>query len=198
MGTKLRECRSCTAQWTAISIAIADFTFTELQDLSTSQRCQYIDGDVMVTAPDIITLGSVARRPAHSGDYWDVSWPPLGRPAFQEQSEREKKGTASKNRILKLAFKLTSDGMGSHPDDLSVWVFWIQSDFYHIIWQSSGRKITCLTHKHRETHGCQHCGCWCPGAKAPGHQHPQCWLNIHCIGQVSFKNSALMVYNIRK
>ena len=27
----------------------------------------------------------------------------------------------------------------------------------------------------------QHCGYWCPGATAPGHQHPQCWLNVHCI-----------------
>ena len=25
----------------------------------------------------------------------------------------------------------------------------------------------------------QHCSHWCPGAKAPGHQYPQCWLNIH-------------------
>ena len=33
----------------------------------------------------------------------------------------------------------------------------------------------------------QHCGYWCPGAKAPGHQYPQCWLNIHCIGPVSYK-----------
>ena len=33
----------------------------------------------------------------------------------------------------------------------------------------------------------QHCGYWCPGAKAPGHQHPQCWLNINCIGPVSYK-----------
>ena len=34
----------------------------------------------------------------------------------------------------------------------------------------------------------QHCGYWCPGAKAPGHQHPQCWLNIHCSGPISYKN----------
>ena len=33
----------------------------------------------------------------------------------------------------------------------------------------------------------QHRGYWCPGAKAPGHQYPQCWLNIHCIGPVSYK-----------
>ena len=33
----------------------------------------------------------------------------------------------------------------------------------------------------------QHCGYWCPGAKAPGHQYPQCWLNILCIGPVSYK-----------
>ena len=28
----------------------------------------------------------------------------------------------------------------------------------------------------------QHCSHWCPGVKAPGHQYPQCWLNIHWIG----------------
>ena len=33
-------------------------------------------------------------------------------------------------------------------------------------------------------------GPWCPGAKAPGHQYPQCWLDIHCIGPVSYKNIA--------
>ena len=33
----------------------------------------------------------------------------------------------------------------------------------------------------------QHCGNWCPGAKAPGHQHPQCWVNIHCIGPISYR-----------
>ena len=27
----------------------------------------------------------------------------------------------------------------------------------------------------------QHCSHWCPGAKTPGHQYPQCWLNIHWI-----------------
>ena len=51
--------------------------------------------------------------------------------------------------------------------------------------------ISLLTPKHREKHECvastvatdalvrsQHCGYWCPGAKAPCQQHPQCWLNI--------------------
>ena len=33
----------------------------------------------------------------------------------------------------------------------------------------------------------QHWGYWYPGAVAPGHQHPQCWPNIHCIRPVSFK-----------
>ena len=42
----------------------------------------------------------------------------------------------------------------------------------------------------------QHCGYWCPGAKAPGHQYPQCWLNIHCIGPVSY--ITLIMDNIRK
>ena len=36
------------------------------------------------------------------------------------------------------------------------------------------------------------------GAKAPGHQYPQWWLNIHCIGPVSYKNTAVMVNKIRK
>ena len=31
----------------------------------------------------------------------------------------------------------------------------------------------------------QHCNYWCPGAKAPGHQYPQCWLTIDYIGTVS-------------
>ena len=44
----------------------------------------------------------------------------------------------------------------------------------------------------------QHCGYCCPGAKAPGHQYPQCWLNIHCIGPVSYKNIAHKVNSIRK
>ena len=44
----------------------------------------------------------------------------------------------------------------------------------------------------------QHCGYWCPGAKAPGHQYPQCWLNIHCIGPVSYKSMAHKVNSIRK
>ena len=51
-----------------------------------------------------------------------------------------------------------------------------------------------LTLKHRETHGCV----VSTAAKAPGHQYPQCWLNIHCIGPVSYKNTTLMLDNIRK
>ena len=44
----------------------------------------------------------------------------------------------------------------------------------------------------------QHCGYWCPGAKAPDNQYPQCWLNIHCIEPVSYKNIAHKVNSIRK
>ena len=33
----------------------------------------------------------------------------------------------------------------------------------------------------------QHSGCWWPGAKAPGHQYPQCCLSICCIGPVPLK-----------
>ena len=36
----------------------------------------------------------------------------------------------------------------------------------------------------------QHCDYWCPGAKAPSHQYPQCWLNVHCTEPVSYKNKA--------
>ena len=62
-----------------------------------------------------------------------------------------------------------------------------------------------LTHEQLETHThiciyitigstlvcTQHCSYWYPGAKAPGHQYPQCWLNIlrfDPIGPVSYKN----------
>ena len=50
-----------------------------------------------------------------------------------------------------------------------------------------------LTLKHRETHWVrsQHCGYWCPGAKAPGHQYPQYWVNIQFIGPVSYENITL-------
>ena len=44
----------------------------------------------------------------------------------------------------------------------------------------------------------QHYGYWCPGAKVPGHQYPQCWQNIHCIGPASYKNIAHKVNSIRK
>ena len=33
---------------------------------------------------------------------------------------------------------------------------------------------------------------------APGHQYPQCSLNIHCIGPVSYKNIAHKANSIRK
>ena len=29
------------------------------------------------------------------------------------------------------------------------------------------------------------CSYWCTGAKAQGHQYPQCWLDIHCNGPIS-------------
>ena len=40
----------------------------------------------------------------------------------------------------------------------------------------------------------QHHGYWCPGAKAPGHQYPQCWLNIHCIGLVPYRKHHTIPY----
>ena len=39
----------------------------------------------------------------------------------------------------------------------------------------------------------QHCSYWWPGAKAPGHQYPQCWPNIHCTGPISDKDITLIV-----
>ena len=54
-----------------------------------------------------------------------------------------------------------------------------------------------LTHKLLEMHT-QHCGYWWPGAKAPGHQYPLCWLNTHCMRPVLCKNVTFVVNNIRK
>ena len=34
----------------------------------------------------------------------------------------------------------------------------------------------------------QRCSYWCPGAKVPSHQYPQCCLNSHCIGTISYRN----------
>ena len=55
-------------------------------------------------------------------------------------------------------------------------------------WQPFYSGLIVLTHKQLETHGCmlntQHCSYWWPGAKAPGHQYAQCWLNILCVGPV--------------
>ena len=39
----------------------------------------------------------------------------------------------------------------------------------------------------------QHCGCWCPGPKASGHQNLQCCLNMHCIGANSYRNTTCIV-----
>ena len=44
----------------------------------------------------------------------------------------------------------------------------------------------------------QHCGYWCPGAKAPGHQYPHCWPTVQYIGPVSDKNITFTVNNIKK
>ena len=30
-------------------------------------------------------------------------------------------------------------------------------------------------------HGCHCCSYWCPGAEAPGHLYPQCWINFHVL-----------------
>ena len=44
----------------------------------------------------------------------------------------------------------------------------------------------------------QHFGYWCFGAKAPGHQYPQCWLKMHYIGPFPQEVSADIVNNVRK
>ena len=46
-----------------------------------------------------------------------------------------------------------------------------------------------LTHKHLEMHGCDLVSTVATdAAKAPGHQHPQCWLNIYCTGLIPCRN----------
>ena len=67
------------------------------------------------------------------------------------------------------------------------------NSYRHIEWISSNRQQ--LTLKHRETHGCV--VSTVATDKAPGHQYPQCWLYIHCIGQVSSKNITLMWTTLR-
>ena len=44
----------------------------------------------------------------------------------------------------------------------------------------------------------QHCSYWCPGAKAPGHQYPQCWLRIPYTEPVSYRNITFIGDNIGK
>ena len=44
----------------------------------------------------------------------------------------------------------------------------------------------------------QDCIYWCGDAKAPVHQYPRCWLNIHCIKPVSYRNIKIIGNNIRK
>ena len=74
----------------------------------------------------------------------------------------------------------------------------------NISWTSVGTVMTltimshdCLTLKHREMHGYV-VSTVATDAKSPGHQYHQCWLNIHCIGPVSYENITLMLENIRK
>ena len=41
-----------------------------------------------------------------------------------------------------------------------------------------------------------HRGYWCPGAKTPGQQHPLCWLIIHCIGSVLYRNITVIKLHV--
>ena len=43
-----------------------------------------------------------------------------------------------------------------------------------------------------------HCSYRCPSAKAPGDQYLQCWLNMHCTGQISYNYITVTVGNICK
>ena len=52
---------------------------------------------------------------------------------------------------------------------------WINATLYPI------NSCKCMVHT-------QHCDYWCPGAKAPGHQYPQCWGNIYYNRQAWCKN----------
>ena len=36
--------------------------------------------------------------------------------------------------------------------------------------------------------GSQRCSYWCPVAKVPSHQYPQCCLNSNCIGTITYRN----------
>ena len=39
----------------------------------------------------------------------------------------------------------------------------------------------------------QHCSYWCPGAKAPGHQYPQCWLDISFYWYLPYRYRCVIV-----
>ena len=68
-----------------------------------------------------------------------------------------------------------------------------------MIFNEESFKLSDLTHKQLETWlQTQYCSYWCPGAKAPGRQYPQCWLNIRSIGPVSYRNITFTGNNIRK
>ena len=56
-----------------------------------------------------------------------------------------------------------------------------------------------LTHKQQEMHGCVlSTGYWCLGAKALGPRYPQCWLNLRCIGPVSYRYITFVRVNVRQ
>ena len=61
----------------------------------------------------------------------------------------------------------------------------------HFVAKSS---VAMLTLKHRETHGC----IVSTVATDALVLKPQCWLNIPCMGTISYKNITLMLDNIRK
>ena len=52
-----------------------------------------------------------------------------------------------------------------------------------------------LTHKQLETHGCVLSAV---ATDVINHQDPQCWLNIHCTGLISYKNITVIGNYIRR
>ena len=68
-----------------------------------------------------------------------------------------------------------------------------QMGSYKVLWH-----LKCLpvTAENAWSHS-QHCGYWCPGAKAPGHQYPQCLLSIYCTTQGSYKNITFTANNTK-
>ena len=84
----------------------------------------------------------------------------------------------------------THDMVESTQDEISMKGIEARSvlDIDWWMWNRYDTGLYCLlTHNNLKfMDGTHHCSYWCPGAKAPGHQYPQCWLYIHYIGPISY------------